>query len=41
MADTRMEAVLGMTFLTLSSADIRFAERELVWRNNIAAEAFP
>ena len=30
VADTRMEVVLGMPFLTLSNADIRFAERELV-----------
>ena len=28
-----------MPFLTLSSADIRFAERELVWRTYTAAEA--
>lgn len=30
-ANTSIE-VLGMPFLTLSSADRRFAERELVWR---------
>ena len=30
VADTRMEVVLEMLFLTLSNADIRFAERELV-----------
>lgn len=32
LADTSMEVVLGMPFLTLSSADIRVAERELAWR---------
>ena len=30
-----------MPSLTLSSADIRFAERELVWRTYSAAEAWP
>ena len=35
------KVVLGMPFLTLSSADIRFAERELVWRTYMAAEALP
>ena len=33
LADTSMEVVLGMLFLTLSDADIRFAEKELVWRS--------
>ena len=28
-----------MLFLTLSKADIRFAEQELVWRTYMAAEA--
>ena len=39
LADTSMEVVLGTPFLTLSSADILFAERELVWRTYTAAEA--
>ena len=30
LADTSMEVVLGMLFLTFSDADIRFAEKELV-----------
>ena len=30
-----------MSFLTLGSADIRFAERKLVWRTYSAAEALP
>ena len=29
LADTMMEVVLGMPFLTLSNADIQFAEKEL------------
>ena len=33
--------VLGMPFLTLSKADIRFAEQELVWRTYTATEALP
>ena len=41
VADTRIEVVLGMPFLTLGNADIRFAERELVWRTYSAAEALP
>lgn len=36
-----MEVVLGMPFLTLSNADIRFAERELVWRSYTAEKALP
>ena len=39
LADTSMEVVLGMPFLTLSTAEIRFAERELVWRTYTAAGA--
>ena len=30
VADTKMEVVLGMPFLTFNNADIRFVERELV-----------
>ena len=29
VADTRMDIVLGMSFLTLNNANIRFAKREL------------
>ena len=29
LAETSMEVVLGMPFLTLSNADIQFAEKEL------------
>ena len=41
LADTNMEVVLGMPFLTLSDAAIRFAEKELEWRSCTAAEALP
>ncbi len=41
LADTSMEVVLGMPFLILSDAAIRFAEKELEWRSCNAAEALP
>ena len=41
LANIGLEVVLGIPFLTLSKADIRFAERELVWRTYTAAEALP
>lgn len=41
LADTSMEVVLGMPFLTLSNIDVRFAEGELTWRSYTAAEALP
>ena len=41
LANIGLEVVLGMLFLTFSKADIRFAERELVWRTYTAAEALP
>ena len=34
-----MEVVLGMLFLTLSDAGIRYAQKELVWRSYTIAEA--
>ena len=39
LANISLEMVLRMLFLTLSKADIRFAERKLVWRIYTAAEA--
>ena len=36
-----MDIVLEMRFLTLSNADIRFAERNLTWRTYTAANALP
>ena len=41
LANISLEVILRMLFLTLSKADIRFAERELVWRTYTAAEALP
>ena len=37
MADTRVEVVLKMPFLTLSSANIQFA-KVLVWRTYMVAD---
>ena len=39
LANISLEVVLEMLFLTFSKANIRFAERELVWRTYTAAEA--
>ena len=33
LADTTIEVVLGMPFLTLSNVNIQFAEKELTWRS--------
>ena len=41
LADTTMEVVLGMPFLTLSNADIQFAEKELTWRTYTTEDALP
>ncbi len=42
LADTSMEVVLGMLFLSLSNTDVKFAELEkLIWRSYIVAEALP
>ena len=41
LANIGLEVVLGMPFLTLSKADVRFAERELVGRTYTAAKALP
>ena len=41
LANTSMEVVLGMPFLTLSNADIQFAEKEQIWRSYIAEKALP
>ena len=41
VADTRMEVVLRMLFLTLSNTDIRFVKGELVWKTYSAAKALP
>ena len=41
LANIGLEVVLKMLFLTLSKANIWFAEQELVWRTYTAAEALP
>ena len=41
LANIGLEVVLEMPFLTLSKADVRFAEQELVWRTYMVAEALP
>ena len=41
MANTGREVVLGMLFLIFSRANIRFAEREFIWRTYTVAEALP
>ena len=41
LANTRMEIVLGMVFVTFSNANIQFREKELTWRFYITAEALP
>ncbi len=42
LADTSMEVVLGMLFLSLSNANVEFAELgKLTWRTYTAAEALP
>lgn len=39
LADTSMEVILGMPFLSLSNADFEFGAGELAWRIYTAAEA--
>ena len=34
-------SLIGMPFLTLSNADIKFAQKELTWRSYTTAEALP
>ena len=41
LEDLSVEVVLGMSFLTLSNADIKFAQKELTWRFYTIAEALP
>ena len=36
-----MDVVLGTPFLALSDADVRFAEKELMWRSYTTAKASP
>ena len=41
LADTSMDFVLWIPSLTLSKADVRFAEREPTWSSYTTAEALP
>ena len=41
LANISAEVVLGMLFLTLSNANIRFVEKELIWRFYTTAKALP
>lgn len=41
LADTSMEVILGMLFLSLSNADVQFGVEELTWRTYAAAKAIP
>ena len=41
LAETSMEMVLRMPFLTFNNVDIQFAEKELTWRFYTATEALP
>ena len=41
MADTRIEMVLEMLFLTLSNADMWFVEKKLVWKTYSVIETLP
>ena len=38
MTDTKIEVVLNMLFLTLSSDDVSFSEREFNWRSYTTAK---
>ena len=39
LADLSMEVVLRMPFLTLSNANIQFAQKKLTWKSYITAKA--
>ena len=41
LADTTMEVVLAMLFLTINNTNIQFAEKELTWRSYITKKALP
>ena len=41
LANISMEVVLGMPFLTLSNADVEFAEKKFTWRTYTTKKAFP
>lgn len=39
MADTSMEIILSILFLTFSNADVLFTEEKLIWRSYILVKA--
>lgn len=41
VANTNVEVVFGMPFLTLSKVEVDFAQKEFTWRTYTAAEAMP
>ena len=41
VADTNVEIIFGISFLTFSKVEIDFAQRKLTWRTYTAAEAMP
>ena len=41
LAETSIEVVLGMPFLTFSNADFQFVEKKLIWRFYTAIEVLP
>ena len=41
LANTSIEVVIEISFLTFNNADIQFAEKELTWRSYTAKEALP
>ena len=41
MANTQREVVLEMFFLTFGNANIRFTEREVVWKTYSTVKALP
>ena len=41
LADTTVEVVLGMLFLTFNNADVSFLEQELTWKSYIIDKALP
>ncbi len=41
LADTSIEVILGIIFLTLSNVDFQFDTKKLTWRSYTAVEALP
>lgn len=41
VADTSIDVIFGMTFLFFSNANVKFTEKELIWRIYSASDALP